>query len=155
MRSKNLASALAMSVLVPASAAHAAVADFRLPDAQPQAEPPSDVEGPVAPDVPASRRVRAAPVPNPTADANPPAFVVFGADVRTTATVFVDGQPSPGATLSCSVASAGLCNDGIVTIDLATSPGAGLHLLQLQNPAGLLSNELPVCFGPSSGCLTD
>jgi hypothetical protein len=51
--------------------------------------------------------------------------------------------------------SGGFCNDGTVTIDLESSPGAGLHLVQVQNPAGLLSNELPVCFGASSGCVTD
>ena len=95
------------------------------------------------------------PLPNPTADANPPAFLVQGVDVSTTASVFVDGQPR-SASLACGAGSAGgFCNDGSVTIDLASSPGAGLHLLQVQNPAGLLSNELPVCFGASSGCVLD
>jgi hypothetical protein len=45
--------------------------------------------------------------------------------------------------------------NGLVSIDLAVSPGAGLHMVQLQNPSGLLSNEMPVCFGQSSGCVSD
>jgi hypothetical protein len=96
------------------------------------------------------------PLPNPTADSNPPAFLVRGVDVRSNAIVFVNGQPSAGATLTCGAGvSSGFCNDGIVTIDLASSPGAGLHLVQVQNPSGMLSNELPVCFGAGSGCVTE
>jgi YVTN family beta-propeller protein len=95
------------------------------------------------------------PLPNPTADPNPPAFLVSGVDVRTNALVFVNGQPV-SATLTCVNGSAGsFCNDGPITIDLTSSPGAGLHLLQVQNPAGLLSNELPVCFGAGGDCVTD
>jgi len=95
------------------------------------------------------------PLPNPSAVTNPPAFLVEGVDVSASASVFVNGQPA-SASLGCGAgASGGFCNDGLVTIDLATSPGAGLHLVQVQNPAGLLSNELPVCFGASSGCVTE
>jgi YVTN family beta-propeller protein len=96
------------------------------------------------------------PLPNPTAVADPPAFSVQGVDVSTGAIVFVNGQPSGGAILTCGAGSAGgFCNDGSVSVNLASSPGAGLHLLQVQNPSGLLSNELPVCFGASSGCVTE
>ncbi len=96
------------------------------------------------------------PLPNPSTASNPPAFTLRGVDVSTSAVVFVNGQLSGGATVACGAGSAGgFCNDGDVTIDLAASPGAGLHLLQVQNPAGLLSNELPVCFGASSGCVSD
>jgi YVTN family beta-propeller protein len=96
------------------------------------------------------------PLPNPSTASDPPAFTVAGVDVSTTAVVFVNGQISSGATIACGAGSAGgFCNDGNVTVNLASSPGGGLHLLQVQNPAGLLSNELPVCFGASSGCVSD
>jgi hypothetical protein len=96
------------------------------------------------------------PLPNPTTVSNPPAFTLTGVDVSTSAVVFVNGQLSSGATVACGAGSSGgFCNDGLVTLDLATGPGAGLHLLQVQNPSGLLSNEMPVCFGPSSGCVSD
>jgi hypothetical protein len=94
------------------------------------------------------------PLPNPSTAS--PAFTLTGVDVSTTASVFVNGQLSSGATVTCDAGSSGgFCNDGSVTLDLATGPGAGLHLLQVQNPSGLLSNEMPVCFGPSSGCVSD
>jgi len=96
------------------------------------------------------------PLPNPSAVSDPPAFSVSGVDVSTTARVFVNGQLNPFASLACGAGSSGgFCNDGLVTVDLASSPGAGLHLLQVQNPSGLLSNELPVCFGAASGCVTE
>jgi hypothetical protein len=38
-------------------------------------------------------------------------------------------------------------------VDLDSIPPSGTHLLQLQNPSGLLSNELPICVGPVSSCL--
>jgi hypothetical protein len=85
--------------------------------------------------------------------ANPPAFNVNGFDVKTTARVFLDGQPVSGATISCGAGSAnGFCNDGNVAIDLPSRPAAGTHLLQLQNPSGRLSNELPFCVGSATGC---
>ncbi len=96
------------------------------------------------------------PLPNPSTASNPPAFTLTGVDVSTTAVVFVNGQLSSGATVACGAGSSGgFCNDGLVTVDLATGPGAGLHLLQVQNPSGLLSNEMPVCFGTGSGCVSD
>jgi hypothetical protein len=59
---------LALTVALPAAAlavpASAALQDFRLPAARPQS--PSDVQGPVAPDVPASRRLAPTPTPTPT-----------------------------------------------------------------------------------------
>jgi hypothetical protein len=96
------------------------------------------------------------PLPNPSTAANPPAFSLTAVDVSTTATVFVNGQLSSGAALTCGAGSSGgFCVNGLVSIDLAVSPGAGLHMVQLQNPSGLLSNEMPVCFGQSSGCVSD
>jgi hypothetical protein len=71
MRSKMLAfvsAVSAVSAFSPASPALASLTEFRLPGGeQPQQAPPSDVQGPVAPDVPASRRVRGAPTPTPNA----------------------------------------------------------------------------------------
>ncbi len=93
--------------------------------------------------------------PLPTFSASvsdPPAMTVTGTDVSTAAKTAVDGAPAPG-TLSCSAGSTnGFCNGGNVSIDLAASPGSGLHLLQVQNPSGLFSNELPFCVGTASDC---
>ncbi|HEU4650022.1 MAG TPA: hypothetical protein VFS49_01275 [Croceibacterium sp.] len=65
MRSKTFASALALPALALAAPTFASVTEFRLPGERPQQPPPTDVQGPVAPDVPASRRVRAQPEPTP------------------------------------------------------------------------------------------
>ena len=80
-----------------------------------------------------------------------------GVDVSTTAVVFVNGQRLERRDLACGAGSTGgFCNDGNVSIDLASRPGGGLHLVQVQNPAGLLSNEMPICVRePSSGCVSD
>jgi YVTN family beta-propeller protein len=83
---------------------------------------------------------------------DPPAFSVVGTDVRTDAAIFVDGAPVTG-TLSCGAGSTGsFCNDGNVSIDLAAKPAAGLHLVQVLNPQGPVSNELPLCVGTSTNC---
>jgi len=79
--------------------------------------------------------------------------------VSSSATVLVDGQPA-AAILGCSAGSTGgFCNDGLVSIDLAARPTPdGLHLLQVQNPAGLLSNELPLCVASDANvglCIGD
>jgi hypothetical protein len=40
-----------------------------------------------------------------------------------------------------------------VQITLSATPTPdGLHLLQVQNPDGPLSNEMPICVGAVSGC---
>ena len=95
--------------------------------------------------------------PLPQLASGHPPFDVTGTDVSSTASVLLDGQPV-GATLGCSAGiSNGFCNAGVVSIDLAAraSPD-GLHLLQLQNPSGLLSNELPICVASSaSSCDND
>ena len=88
-----------------------------------------------------------------------PAFNVTATDVSSTAIVLVDGQ-SAAAVLTCSGGvTAGFCNNGIVSIDLAARPVPdGLHLLQVQNPSGLLSNELPLCVAPNASlalCIND
>jgi hypothetical protein len=95
--------------------------------------------------------------PLPQLGSGHPPFNVTGTDVSSTANVFVDGQPST-TTLTCvGGISNGFCNDGVVSIDLAARPSPdGLHLLQLQNPSGLLSNELPICVASNaSSCDND
>ena len=76
-----------------------------------------------------------------------------GVDVHDAARILVDGQPVAG-TIACSGGSfAPLCTSGLVVIDLATMPSNGAHRLQVQNPKGPFSNELPICVGPVAGCL--
>jgi hypothetical protein len=92
------------------------------------------------------------PLPLFSATGSPPAFNVRGDDVSTAAAIFVDGALASG-TLTCAAGSSGgFCNPGNVTIDLVNNPGAGLHLLQVQNPLGLFSNELPICAGTAGEC---
>jgi DNA-binding beta-propeller fold protein YncE len=97
--------------------------------------------------------------PLPQLASGHPAFNVRGVAVATAASVVVDGQPA-AATVACGAGSAnGFCNDGNVSIDLAARPTPdGLHLLQVLNPSGLLSNELPICVasnGQLSLCIQD
>jgi hypothetical protein len=74
MRSNALASVLVLSALAPASPALASLSDFRLPGERSRSElPPPDLQGPVAPDVPASRRPPASATPSPAASTDPPA----------------------------------------------------------------------------------
>jgi hypothetical protein len=77
--------------------------------------------------------------------------VVQGIDVSSTAKILIDGQLVSGS-VSCT-ASGGVCISN-VTIPIP-SPGlsSGLHQVQVQNPKGLLSNELPICAGAVGGCL--
>ena len=96
------------------------------------------------------------PTMSSSGSANPGAFPVAGVGVSAGAVVFLDGEPAAGAGLSCGAgASGGICNTGRVDVDLASRPAAGLHLLQVQNPSGLLSNEIPFCVGSGTGCLSD
>jgi YVTN family beta-propeller protein len=96
------------------------------------------------------------PLPNLSSggSSDPPAFTVIGTDVMSAARVFVDGVPATGATLGCSAGVSGaFCNDGAVSIDLLVKPASGTHLLQVQNPSGRLSNEMPFCVGSAGGCV--
>jgi YVTN family beta-propeller protein len=84
--------------------------------------------------------------------ANPPAFTVTGTDVRVDATPIVDGQPVTG-TITCGAGATGsYCNPGNVSIDLDVKPATGLHLVQVLNPQGPQSNELPLCVGTNTNC---
>jgi YVTN family beta-propeller protein len=97
--------------------------------------------------------------PLPQLASGHPPFNVTATDVSSTASVFVDGQPV-SAVLTCSAGvTLGFCNNGLVSIDLDARPSPdGLHLVQVQNPAGLLSNELPICVASNpnrSLCTSD
>lgn len=84
--------------------------------------------------------------------ADPPAFTVVGTDVRTDALVFVNGSPATG-TIACGAGVTGsFCNNGNVSVDLSVKPPTGLNLVQVQNPSGPLSNELPICVGVAANC---
>lgn len=93
------------------------------------------------------------PLPRTTSGnaGNPPAFTVLGTDVRPGATILVDGSPVAGA-LGCTAdPTTGYCN-GNVSININQSVAVGLRMVQVQNPAGPLSNELPFCVGNASSC---
>ena len=63
--------------------------------------------------------------------------------------LYVDGQPVSGS-ISCT-RSGDFCANGTVSFTLTTRPAQGLHLLQVQNPLGPLSNELPICSSSTVG----
>jgi YVTN family beta-propeller protein len=92
------------------------------------------------------------PLPALATGSDPAPFSVTGTNVSQLAAIFVNGAAASGSVTCGAGATNGFCNSGTVTVDLAASPGAGLHLLQLQNPAGLFSNELPFCVDTATGC---
>jgi len=77
---------------------------------------------------------------------NPGPLVLSAADIEPGATALIDGVPvGLDAPVACQSGSLPNCNTQFITLDLAAPPAvAGLHLLQLQNPSGLLTNELPI-----------
>jgi len=76
-----------------------------------------------------------------------------GVTVRGDAVVLVDGQPV-AATVGCVGGSFApvYCSSSVLSVNLAAIPANGMHLLQLQNPTGPLSDEMPICVGPVAGC---
>jgi YVTN family beta-propeller protein len=80
-------------------------------------------------------------------------MTLVGLDVREDARILWDGQPD-GGSVNCGGGGsfAPLCTSQQVVVSLAGSYGNGLHLLQLQNGDGPISNELPVCVGNLNGC---
>jgi hypothetical protein len=80
-------------------------------------------------------------------------MTLAGVTVRPDARIFVDGQPVAG-TVSCVGGSFApiYCSSDRISVQLAALPASGLRMLQLQNPRGPLSNELPICVGAVSGC---
>jgi YVTN family beta-propeller protein len=103
--------------------------------------------------------------PDTTADGatgNPDLPVLPGDNPMTLAGIDVLQSPQilvDGAVVSGSVACVGggaftpFCDSEVVQITLSATPTPdGLHLLQVQNPDGPLSNEMPICVGAVSGC---
>jgi YVTN family beta-propeller protein len=92
------------------------------------------------------------PVIAASSASNPPPIPLVGTDVRTDALLFVDGARVDG-TLACTPNGAtAFCRNGSLSIDLAGPVSTGLRLLQVQNPVGPLSNEMPICVGTAANC---
>lgn len=91
--------------------------------------------------------------PLPVLASNTP-ITLTGQTVRSDAVAFVDGQPV-AASLTCQGGTFAptYCSSNVVRVTFAALPPAGMHLLQLQNPKGPLSNEFPFCVGAAAGCL--
>lgn len=87
-----------------------------------------------------------------TTSADPPAFNVTGTSLTADASVVWDGAGVAGATLTCpSGGTFPACTGNVVAVNLPSPrPANGLHLLQVRNGAGPLSNELPVCVRSST-----
>jgi YVTN family beta-propeller protein len=77
---------------------------------------------------------------------NPPALLLRGNHIEAGAVALIDGQPvALDAPVACQTGTLPNCTGDFVLVDLTAPPtGAGIHTLQLQNPSGLLTNELPV-----------
>jgi YVTN family beta-propeller protein len=80
-------------------------------------------------------------------------MTLAGIDVHQDAQILVDGDVVPG-TLSCVAGGSftPFCDSETVQIGLSSVPATGLHLLQVQNPLGPLSPELPICAGVKTDC---
>jgi len=97
--------------------------------------------------------------PGPTGDPPLPVlagahrFALRGIDVNPDARTFVDGDRVPGY-IRCLDGTAGtFCENERIELELDAPPTEpGLHLVQVQNPDGPLSNELPVCVPPIESC---
>jgi hypothetical protein len=77
-------------------------------------------------------------------------------DVMANASVLIDGEVIPLTPAGISCSGSFPCSDPetlTINPDLVAEPlTSGLHLLQVQNPSGPLSNELPVCVNPITAC---
>jgi YVTN family beta-propeller protein len=86
-------------------------------------------------------------------DENP--MILRGIDIEAGAALFVDGAPASG-TLTCvgGEFAPKYCVSQRLQVRLDVPPHTpGLHLLQVQNPDGPQSNELPICVAPLARCL--
>ncbi len=80
-------------------------------------------------------------------------MTLSGVEVRNGARVFLDGLPVGGSVRCLGGGWQPACADEVIEVELDQIPSDGMHLLQLMNPRGLLSNELPICVGNAAGCL--
>jgi YVTN family beta-propeller protein len=80
-------------------------------------------------------------------DAPPHPMDLRGVDVRGDAEILIDGRPVSGEISCVEGAFDPYCSSDHVEIALAATPPEGTHLLQVQNPQGPRSPEVPVCVG--------
>ena len=73
-------------------------------------------------------------------------FLLKGQRIRQGATLFVDGQPAGGSIECVSGTYTPFCSTERVRISLTSPPtDPGIHRIQVQNPQGPLSNDMPFC----------
>ena len=76
-----------------------------------------------------------------------------GIDVRAGASVFVDGVRVDGEVRCVDGSfSPEFCSSEIIDIQIFAAFERGLRLLQIQNPQGPFSNELPICVDKVASC---
>lgn len=69
---------------------------------------------------------------------------VDGLHIEANPTVLVNGQVAAGSVSCLGGSFSPTCDSSRIQVDLASPPtSSGVHLLQVQNPGGLASNELP------------
>jgi len=110
----------------------------------------------------ASRGANCGTGPGPTGDPALPSGVslaIEGAHVTEDDTVLVNGFVDAGATIAmgsaittCEAAGRDSVASDDLVVTLSASLADGMHLLQVQTDAGLMSNELPFCFPAGSDC---
>jgi hypothetical protein len=91
-------------------------------------------------DLPAEKVGSPPPVPRPAAGTNV-AITLTQSYVDAAATVLVDGTPCGVCSLSLTTGGGG---QAAVAITLAPAPPAGIHAIQVLNPSGMASNEMPI-----------
>jgi hypothetical protein len=82
-------------------------------------------------------------------------MILRGIDIEAGAALLVNGVPASG-TLACvgGEFAPKYCASQRIRVLLDAPPDTpGLHLLQVQNPDGPQSNELPICVAPLARCL--
>jgi YVTN family beta-propeller protein len=69
--------------------------------------------------------------------------------VRADAQLLLNGQPTGGSITCLNGLFTPYCNSDVISVTLDDPPTApnGIHTLQVQNPGGPLSNEMPLCRG--------
>ena len=78
-----------------------------------------------------------------------------GRNIRADAQLLLNGQPTEGAIACLAGSFTPYCDSGFIQVTLTTPPAVtGIHTLQVQNPDGPLSNEMPLCTGTEAAdCL--
>ncbi|MGH0029650.1 MAG: YncE family protein [Myxococcota bacterium] len=74
-------------------------------------------------------------------------FDLRGRHVTQAARLFLNGQPTTGSIACVGGAFTPYCDSELIEVTLDSPPVApnGVHTLQVQNPKGPLSNEMPLC----------